>query len=317
MSIWCAGNQPPDVVFRQLGLQDGQAEGMEQAARRLQAEWIRIVSAAAGRGAVYFDVLRTVNNTVVGVRPRTTPHKASFDDSDSPPVKDSGDFARSIKIREKQIAFTARVQPASNAQGRVFVAGTGGTAGISALTSDQDHWQVYSDDIAARIMEWGLSSGTPGAAGPHPAGIVIMPRPSARPALVNVLPEIKADLVGALRTSRARPGRSVSLINLIRRGIIQFSTVIGNLSAIGIRIPALTALRGKLLRAGTQLGDLNALAKGTIDQRILTRVVGRGERRVINNMTRGFGSIGGRIARRATVGPANHLLNRIKFPSRI
>lgn len=308
-NIWALGLPSPDIVFRQLGLKEGVSEGMEVAARRLQARWVVLVSGPGTQTPAYTDELRTVNNRVVPVASRA-PHQAG--EKWRFPARDTGDLAKSIKIREA----TANIAPTQMKTG-VFVAGSPGGSPLSQVAEKQDHWQVYSDDIAARIMEWGLSSGTPGAAGPHPAGIVIMPRPALRVALADVLPQIRADVLGAIRTNRGRGGRKVSLINLVRRGIIQFSTVVGNLGALGISIPGLSKLRGGLLRFGTGLGDLNALAKGTIDQRIARRVVGAGERRIINRMTSGFGSVGGRIARKATVGPANRLLSAIRIPNRI
>lgn len=292
---WAVNRLSGEAIARNLGFDRATTTGLANSALTLRRVWQTLLRSQSPGGVTYTQELRTIRGpgrtrvVPVGPRPAHTAAAPGY-----PPNTDDGDLLRSIKVR---------------------------------IIDAKTHVQVYSDDIAAAAMEFGVAGGgladldssrfgpilsLPGFLGPHPGGIKILPRPSARPAMAIVLPGLKQGIRLDMKSS-LRHGRSVNILQLARSGIIGFSSFVGDIQAFGIRVPGLQRLRSSTLRLGRGLGDLNALSRGTIDQRIVRRIVGRGERRLVNQMTVGFGQFGGRVARKSLAGPAAELLNQIKF----
>ncbi len=91
-----------------------------------------------------------------------------------------------------------------------------------------------------------------------------------------------------------------SIIQLVRQGIIAASSTIGDLRAIGINVGVVNKVQGGLLRFGRTLGDVNAVQRGQITQRVMRRAVGRYSARSLNAFVpSGLGSFGRRVTRKA------------------
>ena len=138
----------PDLVSR-LGLRDSLYSSMRETAEMFADAWRKTLS-GSGFGELYTQELRTIwrggNAEVRAVGPREPPKSPSHFASapGEPPAKDTGDLMASIRVQ-----------------------GSG------------NHLTVGSDDIAAVLMEFGVSN--------HPARIIVKPRPHARPTLDNLI----------------------------------------------------------------------------------------------------------------------------------
>jgi hypothetical protein len=170
---------------------------------------------------------------------------------------------------------------------------------------------VFNDDPAARILEFGMAGS--GLFGPHPAQIVIEPRPHLRVALQLAFPKMRSNFV-LTYNSTIRPQRlqKRNLLQLVRQGVIKVSSTLGDLGAIGINSSVLNRVRGGLLTFGRSLGDVNAVQRGLITQRVMRRAAGRYSARSINAFVpAGTGAFGRRVVRKTASRPIGSLLNRI------
>jgi hypothetical protein len=126
-----------------------------------------------------------------------------------------------------------------------------------------------------------LRSGANTRSGDPPG--TIRPRPHLRPAIQQALPHIRNEVIATMRSNIK--GQSITrrpLAALFRSGIIKFSSTLGNLSALGIPIPSgMQRLRGALLKTGTRIGDVQALAEGRIGGRIVNKVAGKQTNRMM------------------------------------
>lgn len=271
-------------VLTQLGIDRAGQIGLEESAKILLQTWVQVLS-QAGTGRTYIDELRTVRKGggtfVIPVGPRDSPHTASADTGGgggtaadigalgsfgAPPAVDTGDLIRSLQMRV--------IKP-----GKLVV--------------------VFSTDRAAPRLEFGV--GGSGAYGPHPAGIVIVPRPHLRVAIRLAQPQMRSNMVLAFNaTFKPQSLTKRSIIQMARSGIIKFSSTVGDLRAIGINVGVVNRVQGGLLKFGRILGDVNAVKKGQITNRVLNRAVGRYSAKTLNNFVpKGAGTFGRRVARKA------------------
>lgn len=134
----------PRALIRQLGIRERAARGLTSASNTLRNEWTQVLR-QPGQGRLYSQELRTIRaggvTRVVPVGPRP-PHRASA--PGAPPAADTGRSANSIAIDDSRIR--------------------------SNLTS-----RVGTNRKSLRFLQWGVGPGY--RFGPHPAGIVIAPRP--------------------------------------------------------------------------------------------------------------------------------------------
>ncbi|KPK43092.1 MAG: hypothetical protein AMJ65_06880 [Phycisphaerae bacterium SG8_4] len=293
------------AAIHNLGIDVATDKGLQDAAERLWREWRQLLARSDGSGAFYGDELRTVRMgrriRVVPVGKRA-PHIASA--PDEPPARDSGELLNSIRIWE---------------------------------IKKGEHYRVGSTHWKAVWLEYGVGPGFPfehpawsreRRASPTEMGgrrayrtrlaeskdgvsyrkLVMMPRPHARPALAKALPGMNTEFVAALRTAKPIVFERIDLL-AIRRGLLGVSAIIGNLGAFGIRIGALTKIRGLALGFERGLGDFGALASGNLGLRIARRAAGQQAGRLIGDVTRGLPSgfarrVGNRSLSRIATTPA-------------
>lgn len=138
----------PRGLVQAMGIDTRVQRGLFSAANQLKEDW-RAVLNVPGSGQVYDQALRTITVggksrvVPVGFRPR---HRASR--PGEAPAPDTARLRNSIGIDDSVLGQRVR---------------------------------VGSDDFIARILQWGMGPGL--GSGPHPAGIVIRPRPHADQAL--------------------------------------------------------------------------------------------------------------------------------------
>jgi hypothetical protein len=271
-----------------LGIDTASDRGLEAAATTLWATWRQLISRSEGQGELYDQKLRTMK---VGRRLRVvpvgnrSPHIASA--PGDPPTRDSGELIGSIKIW--QIIAGQRYRVGSTLRKAVWLEyGIGPgyafrhpawtTGGLSLGAEGGNVWR---GKVAHRKAKDGTRTGPP----LHK--LVMAPRPHARPALALALPKMQANFVGALRTAEPVVFERIDLLK-VRRALLGFSAVIGNLSALGIRFGRLGRLRGAALGLERGLGDFSAAATGNLGLRAARRLTGQQAGRAIADITRGL-----------------------------
>jgi len=276
---------PVTGLFAQFG--PASEAGLKAAADVLYDEWHKLLNKRKGsaRGVWYGNEFRTIKRggrSYVVPTGRRKEHQASA--PDDPPAKDTQRLAKSL--------FKAKIE--------------GG-------------WRIGSSEWHALFLEYGIGPGYPFK---HPAsqftkttiyrqggslkrgprttktGYAVAPRPHLRPAMAAALPKMNTQMVAAMRTAVSIPIKEIDLLK-VRRGLFAFSATIGNLQALGIRLPFMNVLRQGALRLERGTGDFDAFISGKLDQRVVGRVVGRQFGRTLGNVTRGIpGRFPKRVARR-------------------
>lgn len=136
----------PRALLRELGVRQAVGRGLFAASNELRNEWEQTLR-QPGTGQIYGVELRTVRRggrtRVIPVGSRV-PHRASA--PGKPPATDTGVSANSINVDPSQIERSLR----------------------SRVGTNRPH---------LRFLQWGVGPGF--EFGPHPAGIVIAPRPHA------------------------------------------------------------------------------------------------------------------------------------------
>ncbi len=294
---------PTAGIINRLGYDEANALGLEASAKLLETTWRRLLS-GTGSGRIYTHEWRTFRKggkwVVAPVRFREGgPHVAS--EQGSPPAQDSGELAGSIQ----RVAVTPRLQFifSTHPAAPILEFGMGGTGTFEAMAG------LAAIQIGGR----GVKGAVIPRFGPHPAGIIIEPRPALRPAIAQVVPQMSRLITIFYRTQR-RPQslQKRSVIQMVRAGIIGFSAAIGDLRAIGVNIGAVNKVRGGLLRVGRILGDVNAVQRGEIGQRLIRRAVGRQAGKTVESMIpAGTGRFGSRVLRRMFAPSISSVINRI------
>jgi hypothetical protein len=170
------------------------------------------------------------------------------------------------------------------------------------LKEGHAHFVVFTKKKSLLFLEYGV--GGAGLFGPHPAGIIIEPRPHARPALQRVLPGLTQNITIAVQSeiaSRALVIRTRALGVNIRKFLISFSSDLGWLASLGVRGPALGAVRLMAIRTQRGIGDMTALSEQKLGARMVRRAAGRVAGRTIGATARKFGGgsrFQGRVIRR-------------------
>jgi hypothetical protein len=161
---------------------------------------------------------------------------------------------------------------------------------------------VASNKKSLLFLEYGV--GGAGLFGPHPAGIIIAPRPHARPALQRALPQMPQGVGITARSAIAEQQlviRTKALGVNIRKFLISISSDLGWLSSIGVSGPALSAVRHMAVRTQRGIGDLTALSEQKLGARLVRRAAGRVAGRSIGATARsisGGGKFSSRVVRR-------------------
>jgi len=272
------------AAMHNLGIDVATARGLEDAAKVLWETWRGLLSRPDGDGIFYGDRLRTmkINRRVrvisVGQRP---PHIASKEGD--PPTRDSGELVGSIRIWEVKKGEHYRVGSTHwKAAWLEYGVGPGYAFQHPAWVRER---RADPDRLGGNRLRRSPTASSQG--GPALRKLVIAPRPHARPALALAQPKMNANFVAALRTAKPITFDSIDLL-AVRRGLLGFSAVVGNLSALGIRFGFLSKLRGASLGLERGLGDTSALLTGNLGLRAARRIAGQRAGRFIGDVTRGM-----------------------------
>jgi hypothetical protein len=246
----------PLLIAEVTGLNAATDAGVEALARDFLREW-RLMLARRGGGRWYTEELRTIKqkgggSRIISVGSRV-PHRASA--PKEPPALDTGASLASLKMRREKYA----------------------------------EYVVWTDKKSLLFLEYGV--GGAGLFGPHPAGIIIEPRPHARPALQAVLPRATENVIIAAQSEIAANAlviRTRALGVNIRKFLISVSSDLGWLASLGVSGPALQAVRKMGIRTQRGIGDLTALSEQKLGARLVRRAAGRVAGRSIGATARGL-----------------------------
>jgi len=246
----------PLLIAEVTGMTAATDAGMQRLARTFLKEW-RLMLTHRGGGRWYTEHLRTVKrggkSFIIATGPRV-PHRASA--PGEPPAIDTGKSLQSLQMQKEGYA----------------------------------HYVVFTRKKSLLFLEYGVGGG--GLFGPHPAGIIIEPRPHARPALQKVMPHARETVTVAMQSeiaARALVIRTRALGVNIRKFLISFSSDLGWLAGLGVSGPALSAVRKMAIRTQRGIGDMSALSEQKLGARLVRRAAGRIGGRTIGATARKFG----------------------------
>lgn len=154
-------------IVKQLGLKAAGIAALQDAAELFAAEWRKTLS-GPGSGRVYTQELRTIR------------------------AKDGSVSVKAVGPRQppKKPSHTA------SAPGDPPAIDTQALRDSIHTAREGDTVKVASDDEAAPITEFGVTN--------HPAGIVILPRPHARPTFDRIRGKLTVHIVQSLRARAQR-----------------------------------------------------------------------------------------------------------------
>jgi hypothetical protein len=246
----------PLLIAEATGLKAATDNGVRAAAQSFLTAW-RVNLSQRGRGQYRDEELRTAkaqNGSVIIAIGKRRPHRASA--PGEPPAIDTGKSLASLQM----------------------------------LRVDDGHYVVFTQKKSLLFLEYGV--GGSGLFGPHPAKIVIAPRPHARPALQRVMPYLTEDITIVARSTIAENQlviRTRSLGVNIRKFLISLSSDLGWLASLGVRGPVLSAVRTVAIRTQRGIGDMTALSEQKLGARLVRRAAGRVAGRSLGATARQFG----------------------------
>lgn len=258
----------PLLIAQVTGLRAATDNGVRAAAQTFFTAWQANLS-QRGRGQYRDDELRTAraqNGRVIIAIGKRRAHRAS--QPGDPPAIDTGKSYQSITMEHE----------------------------------GPQHYVVYTNKKSLLFLEYGVGGG--GLFGPHPAGIIIEPRPHARPALQRTLPYMTENITVEARSTIAENAlviRTRALGVNIRKFLISVSSDLGWLAGLGVTGPTLQAVRKMAIRTQRGIGDLTALSEQKLGARLVRRAAGRVAGRSLGATARTFAPrsrFGQRVIRR-------------------
>jgi len=240
---WAVFAGQPVLMMETFGMRQATEASTRAVAKDFYEKWILTLSVNFGTGKRYTQHLRTVKGPggwqVIPVGPRRIGHTASA--PGKPPARDTGKSVQSIGMQQES----------------------------------HDTWVVFTTSKSLVYLEYGVGGG--GQFGPHPAGIVILPRPHARPTLAKVLGDAPHNAGVAAYSEMVQQAQRIRLsdqLTSIRRLLVQISSNLGWLQAMGFGGPWVSDLRLGALKIQRGLADVDALQQQKLGARIVRRAAG-------------------------------------------